>query len=278
MSQKETTTRFNFLRRFWKIVKTLFLAYAVVFSLVVTALIISAYIFISRPIREVRELKVNNPTETAFMAQHSERLSHNPASSIDQEFVPITQISPWLKKAVLAAEDDGFFTHPGFDLDAIIAAFDYNRTQGENIRGASTITQQLAKNLFLSPERSFRRKAIELGYTLLLEHYLSKDRILELYLNYAQWGVAIFGCEAASWYYFNKPSYELTLYEAARMAAVLSMPSRLTPHHITSPYMQSRLTVIANNLYYRGSIDKEQYMMLTENEPPEIVEQNTGVE
>ena len=130
---------------------------------------------------------------------------------------------------MIASEDDGFYTHPGIDLEAMIQAAAYNRSQGEVKRGGSTITQQVAKNLFLSKERSFERKIREVAYSILMERYLGKDRILELYLNYAQWGKNIFGCEAASMEYFKKSSANLTRNESAKLAAILAMPSKISP-------------------------------------------------
>jgi monofunctional biosynthetic peptidoglycan transglycosylase len=191
------------------------------------------------------------------------------------QFTPLDSISSFLVNSVIAAEDDGFYTHPGIDIEAIFDAMEYNRTQGEIKHGASTITQQLAKNLFLSSERSYNRKFMELIYALLMERYLGKKRILELYLNYAQWGKNIFGCEAASEYYYKKSSQYLTRSEAARLAAVLSMPSKLTPHHRTS-YMGKRLTMIAQNLYMRKSINDSDYFTLTGNYP--IPKDSTAIE
>ncbi|MDR2579076.1 MAG: transglycosylase domain-containing protein, partial [Chitinispirillales bacterium] len=164
---------------------------------------------------------------------------------------------------VLAVEDDGFYTHPGISLDAIVEAINHNRAAGSIKRGASTITQQLAKNMFLTPERSFERKVKEIGYALLMEKYLGKDRILELYLNYAQWGNNIFGAEAAANVYYRKSAVNLTLVESARMAATLAMPMRITPHHTRSGYMANRVTVIANNMFGRRRIDAAGYFALT---------------
>ena len=182
--------------------------------------------------------------------------------------MPLDSISKTLVAAVLAAEDDGFYTHPGISLDAIVEAMEYNRAANSLKRGASTISQQLAKNLFLSPEKSFERKIKEFGYTLLMEKYLGKDRILELYLNYAQWGKNVFGCEAAANVYYRKNSLNLTMTESARMAACLAMPTRITPHYTKSGFMAKRIAVIANNMYIRNKIDDAGYMALTGEMPP----------
>lgn len=244
------------------------LTYSVLFSIVGTFLIFKGYKIVSAPIHQVKLLKESNPIESVFMTRYRQQLlSEGLSDSLLQEYISLDSISPHLKRAVLAAEDDGFYTHPGIDLDAIIQASEYNRAHGEFKRGASTLTQQVAKNLFLNSERSFERKFKELGYALLMEHYLGKDRILELYLNYAQWGKNIFGCEAASRYYFKKSSSQLNRSEAARLAAVLAMPSKLTPFHKTN-FMGKRLGVIANNLYLHKIIDDEGFFGLTGSLPP----------
>ncbi len=253
----------------WIIIRTIFVTYAVAFSIAFTILLVVGYLYVTKPLNEVKLLQKQNPAETAFMKQYREELAKNgDKDSLVQVFVPFDSISDNLKKAVLAAEDDAFYSHPGFSLDAIVEAIDHNRNTRGVKHGASTITQQLAKNLFLSPERSFERKFKELGYTLLMEKYLSKDRIFELYLNYAQWGKNVFGCEAASNLYYKKSSRTLNRSEAARMAAVLAMPGRLTPHHTRSNFMAKRLAVIANNLYLMGNIDDEGYSSLTGQPPP----------
>jgi monofunctional biosynthetic peptidoglycan transglycosylase len=174
------------LRYLWLTVKGIFLIYAVVFSLAGTVLLCLAFHFVMTPLWQVKALKSHNPKETAYMAHYRAKLGPN--EKILQKFVSIDSISMNLQNAVLAAEDDGFYTHPGFDIEAMLSAMEYNKSHNGNKRGASTITQQLAKNLFLSNEKSFERKARELMYTLLLEKYLGKKRIFELYLNYAQWG------------------------------------------------------------------------------------------
>ncbi|MFW6244273.1 MAG: monofunctional biosynthetic peptidoglycan transglycosylase [Fibrobacterota bacterium] len=270
MTEPKKPLVLRILRILWISIKTLFITYAVAFSLTMTALFIIGYIYVMNPINEVKRLKAENPQETAFMVQHRKKLSEREENdSLVHEFIPLNSISKILVEAVIAAEDDGFYNHPGFSLVAIADAIEHNRSSGSRKRGASTITQQLAKNLFLSPERSFERKAKELGYTLLMERILEKDRILELYLNYAQWGKNVFGCEAASKTYFRKRSSELTRSQAVRMAAVLAMPSKLTPHHTKSIFMGKRLLVIANNLYLKGVIDVSGYYSITGRYPPD---------
>jgi monofunctional glycosyltransferase len=253
----------------WAIVKTLFLAYAVAFSIVGTVLLIYAYHFIATPVHDVKYLARHNPGETEYMRQYRAQLRlQGKPDSLRQVFVCLDSVSKTLQNAVIAAEDDGFYTHPGFDLEAIIAALDYNRDKNRMAHGASTITQQLAKNLFCDHEKNFSRKFKELGYSLLLEKYLGKDRILELYLNYAQWGDNVFGCEAASQTYYKKPSSRLSLSEAARLAAVLAMPARLSPLNPKSVFIQKRVAVIANNLYKRHVLDDSGYTAVSGLPPP----------
>jgi monofunctional biosynthetic peptidoglycan transglycosylase len=159
-------------------------------------------------------------------------------------WTPIEQISPNLQRAVLAGEDTHFFHHNGFDWDAIQRAWDDAVKEGEKEakeegdydendwippmpsfkRGASTISQQLAKNLYLSEERNFLRKGREAVYTYFLERYLTKKRILELYLNVIEWGDGVYGAEAASRYYFKKSASNLTPQEAAFLAAIIPSP------------------------------------------------------
>ncbi|GBU23120.1 peptidoglycan transglycosylase [Fibrobacteres bacterium R8-0-B4] len=258
----------------WTIIKTIFVTYAVLFTLAATFLIIKGYNYFNdtlmKPIKEVQALVANNPEESAYMSRYRQELREKgEKDSLIRKFVPLDSISKTLIYAVLAVEDDGFYNHPGFSLDAIVEAIEYNKTASASKQhGASTITQQLAKNLFLTSEKSFERKVKELGYTLLMEKYLGKDRILELYMNYAQWGKNIFGCEAAANIYYKKASMNLSMTEAARMAACLSMPSKITPLHTKSVYMGKRVMIIANNMYLRKRLDDAGYLALTGVYPP----------
>lgn len=139
-------------------------------------------------------------------------------------FVPLEEISPNLRRAVITGEDQRFWEHNGFDVDAIRKAAIKNLTSGEVVRGGSTITQQLAKNLYLGEEKSLLRKAKEAYFTLLLESFLDKERILTLYLNVIEWGEGIYGAEAASQYYFHHPAKSLSKEEAAHLAAMIPNP------------------------------------------------------
>jgi monofunctional biosynthetic peptidoglycan transglycosylase len=178
----------------------------------------------------VSALRTSNPTTTALMDARQEQ---DDASGMRLGrhwiWVPISRISPHLRRAVVAAEDASFFTHEGFDWEGMKDAALYNLEQGALKRGGSTITQQLAKNLYLSSERSIFRKAQEALITRSLEHHLTKGRILELYLNVAEWGAGVYGAEAAARHHFGKSASELTEDEAAWLAAILPSPRRYDP-------------------------------------------------
>jgi monofunctional biosynthetic peptidoglycan transglycosylase len=257
---------FRILSAIWTAFKAIFLLYAVAFSVAGTLALAAAYHFIVTPVRQVKVLQNNNPKETAYMSRYRATLrSHD---TLVQTFVPLDSISKGLQQAVIAAEDDGFYTHPGFDIEAIFAAIECNRFQNEIKLGGSTITQQLAKNLFLTNDKSYERKYKELVYALLMEKYLGKERILELYLNYAQWGKTVFGCEAASRLYFKKSCGGLSQNEAALLAAVLAKPKKVSPANPNSSFIEQRVAVIAANLYFHHLIDDSGYTNLTGNPPP----------
>ena len=183
------------------------------------------------PIPLVLALRVfEPPTTTMMLARTIERfLQAKRPFYPRRQPVPMARISPHLRHAVLAAEDDRFYLHSGFDFQEIARALD-DHDRGKPLRGASTISQQTAKNLFLWQGRSFLRKGLEAYLTVILETLLPKDRILEIYLNLAEWGDGIFGAEAAAHAYFAKPAAALWRDEAARMAAVLPNPREWEPH------------------------------------------------
>lgn len=179
---------------------------------------------------DIMVLAKTNPTSTALIeARQAQAKEQGRAIGRHWAWVPLSRISPHLRHAVIAAEDASFFTHEGFDWEGIKEAAIYNLEAGEFKRGGSTITQQLAKNLYLSSERSLLRKAREALITHHLEQHLSKNRILELYLNVAEWGHGIYGAEAAARHHFGKPSLDLTSDEAAWLAAMLPSPRRYDP-------------------------------------------------
>lgn len=184
------------------------------------------------------------PKETAMMAWRREAaLTSTPRQQwrVRQQWVPLERISPWLRKAVVAAEDDRFYTHHGFDIQGMLDALRRDWKRQRLTAGGSSITQQLAKNLWFSPERSLRRKLKEAIMTLRLELWLSKDRILELYLNVAEWGRGIFGAEAAARHYFGKSAARLTRREAAQLAVMLPSPLTRSPRSPIVRRLSNRL-------------------------------------
>jgi len=155
---------------------------------------------------------------------------------LQQQWVDYARIAAPLKRAVIVAEDAKFAEHEGFDWEGIQRALDKNQQKGRAVAGGSTISQQLAKNLFLSGERSYLRKGQEALITLMLEAVMDKPRILEIYLNVAEWGEGIFGAEAAARHYFGASAAKLTHEQAARLAAMLPRP-RYYDTHRASPYL-----------------------------------------
>lgn len=185
-----------------------------------------AYAYLAVP--DVRPLVATNPGTTAFMERRA-READTAAWRADQRWVPYARIATTLKRAVLVAEDAAFWQHDGVDMDAVREAIETNIERREFARGASTITQQLAKNLYLSPSKNPARKLRELMITRRLEAVLSKRRILEIYLNVIEWGDGIFGAEAAARTYFRKPASALSASEAAMLAGAIINPRRYSP-------------------------------------------------
>jgi monofunctional biosynthetic peptidoglycan transglycosylase len=188
------------------------------------------------------------PAATAFMERRLEQLrAKNPKAALRHQWVPYARISPELKRAVIAAEDAKFIEHEGFDWEAIQKAMEKNERKGKVVSGASTISQQMAKNLFLSGARSWPRKGQEAVITAMLEHAMEKRRILELYLNFAEWGEGIFGAEAAARHHFGVPAQALDAEQAAWLAAILPSPRRYERGRRT-PYLESRIDTIRGRM------------------------------
>ena len=167
------------------------------------------------------------PAETSFMSLRLDELSSGkPDAELHYRWVPYDKISIHLKRAVIAAEDDKFIDHEGFDWEGIQKAIEKNQKKGRMVAGGSTISQQLAKNLFLSPSRSYLRKAEEAIITVMIEALWDKRRILEVYLNVVEWGNGIFGCEAAAQRYYRIPAAQLAPAQAARLAVMLPNPRK----------------------------------------------------
>jgi len=195
------------------------------------------------PYFSIARLKTENPRETALMRQRiSEAEREGKPLKIFQHWVPLSHLPRQLIDAIIVAEDGTFYTHGGVDWFEVKESIEKNVKERRAARGASTITQQLAKNLFLSTSKDPIRKAKELVITLLLERFLTKDRILEIYLNSIEWGRGIFGIEAASQAYFGKPASSLSLEESLRLAAVIPSPLRHRPNSDTK-YITRRKSI-----------------------------------
>jgi len=193
-----------------------------------------------------------DPGSSAIMRQELSRLREsNPHAELQYQWVPYDKISTSLKRAVIASEDANFTEHDGVEWDAIRKAWEYNQRQAENgggkVRGGSTITQQLAKNLFLSGSRSYVRKGEELVLTYMIEHVMPKERILELYLNVAEWGEGVFGAEAAARHYYKTHASNLGTSQSARLAAMLPNP-RYYDKHRNTRYLNSRTATLTRRM------------------------------
>jgi monofunctional biosynthetic peptidoglycan transglycosylase len=191
----------------------------------------------------------HNPSTTSFMeAGLARQQEKNPDAELRHKWVPYDRISIHLKRAIVAAEDAKFLTHEGFDVEGIQVAVEKNLKKGRLVAGGSTISQQLAKNLFLSGERSFIRKGQEAVITLMIEATWSKRRILEVYLNVIEWGNGIYGAEAAARRYYKIPAASLGPGQAARLAAMVPNP-RWYENHRSSRAYQKRVAFISRYMW-----------------------------
>ncbi|RFU45779.1 monofunctional biosynthetic peptidoglycan transglycosylase [Paraburkholderia sp. DHOC27] len=189
-----------------------------------------------------------NPQSTAFMRSDAWRLSEDHSDlSIQHTWVPYEQISRNLKRAIIASEDADFVNNNGYETDAILQAWEKNKARGKIVAGGSTITQQLARNLFLSREKSYIRKGQELIITWMLETLMDKERIYEIYLNSVEWGNGIYGAEAAAQHYYKTSAAKLTAGQSARLAVMLPRPKYFDEHR-SSPYLTHRAGVIAHRM------------------------------
>lgn len=206
---------------------------------------------------DVKSLRKKNPASTRFMEYREKEWKESGSKvRLNQIWAPLSQISPYLIKAVLIAEDDKFWRHEGFDYEAIKKAVEKDIKAKKFKFGGSTISQQLSKNLYLSPSKNPLRKAAEVIITWKMERTLSKRRILEIYLNVIEWGEGIFGAEAASRHYFGKPAAALTPEEASRLAAVLPNPRKYNPGS-GQRYVINRSELIYNIMVKRGIVIPE---------------------
>lgn len=192
----------------------------------------------------VAALKTQNPKTTAFMERYK---GEKPLQYV---WVPYSQITPALKEAIVVAEDGSFFQHHGFDWQALRDAFRKNVKKKKIVRGGSTITQQLAKNLYLSPSKNPLRKIRETLITMQLEQNLGKQRILEIYLNVIEWGEGVYGAEAAARHYFNTSASRLSGNQSAWLAAILPNP-KFYEKRKNSRYIQAKASRIAAIMGYK---------------------------
>ena len=189
--------------------------------------------------------KWNDPGTTRFMEIRLAELQvKNPTARLQQQWLPYRQISPYLKRAIIAAEDAKFVDHEGFDWDGIQKALEKNQKRGRTVAGGSTISQQLAKNLFLTPNKTYFRKAEEAVITLMLETLWSKQRIFEVYLNVIEWGNGVFGAEAAARHYYGIGAGQLGPEQAAKLAGMVPNP-RFYDRNRNAPGLARKAAIIA---------------------------------
>jgi monofunctional glycosyltransferase len=190
----------------------------------------------------------HNPESTSFMRhQHALLQEKNPGVKLQFKWIPYNRISNHLKRAIIASEDANFSEHQGVDWEALQKAYEKNNKKGKVVAGGSTITQQLAKNLFLSGERSYLRKAQEFVITYMLEYWMDKERIFEIYLNVVEWGNGVFGAEMAAQHYYGISAAGLSPGQAAKLAVMLPGP-RYFDKHRGSKYLAFRTSVILRRM------------------------------
>ncbi len=215
------------------------------------------YFFLGLP--DVSELKIKNPRSTALMVQrYREAKKEDATYRIRQKWIDLEAMPKLLRETVRVTEDASFYQHKGIDFAELKEAIKKNWQKGTYARGASTISQQLAKNLYLSTDKSIIRKIKELLITIRLEKDLSKDRIFELYLNVIEWGPGIFGVEVAAEHYFNKSVGQLTLEEIVRLVAVIPRPLKTNPTE-NSDWLKWKARWILDALRRYAYIDKSQH-------------------
>jgi monofunctional biosynthetic peptidoglycan transglycosylase len=216
-------------------------------------------------------LRTVNPIETALMRQRkAEAAAEAKPYRITQRWIALTRIPRHVVEAIVVAEDGTFYSHGGFDWYEVQESIEKNIQQHRAARGGSTITQQLAKNLYLSTSKDPIRKAKEAVITLLLEQSLTKSRILEIYVNCIEWGRGIFGIEAASQAYFGKSAGSLSLEEGARLAAVIPSPLRHRPDADTR-YVLRRKQIVLNRMAARTAASQSQSREMSSRPPDQEV-------
>lgn len=234
----------------WKIIKWL-----LILVLIFLVMIVTAYLLTSEP----KVFIVKNPEKTAFMTMRIDAAkAKGKTLIISHRYVKYSKISQDLKDAVRISEDGAFFLHDGFDFDEIKKSIETNIQKRRFKRGGSTITQQLAKNLYLSSKKSIVRKLEEALLTCKLEKQLSKKRIFDLYLNYIEFGNGVFGVEAACKKYFNKSASKVTTFEAARLASIIPSPRRWSPNNPTKR-LKNITKILLTRMYKFKKISNKEY-------------------
>lgn len=242
---------------------------AVIFIFILSILLFIGY-YLVYP--DVASLKNENPKKTSFMQYREDEWKRDGKKIRPyQIWIPLKNMSPYIIKAVLIAEDDKFWHHDGFDFEAIEKAIEKNIKSGRFKVGGSTISQQLSKNIYLTPSKNPIRKIKEAILTWRIERSLTKKRILELYLNVAEWGEGIFGIEAASRSYYGKSASALSPEEAVRLASVLPNPRKYSPLS-NSRYVENRSRIIYDVMVRRGIVVPEYKEMLEEQSSPSAEE------
>jgi len=233
-------------------------AFKIIGIVVVSVVVIAVfYFYLSLP--DVSMLKTKNPRTTALMLQrYREAKKADDTFRIRQQWIDFESIPKLLRETVRVTEDASFYQHGGIDFDELKEAIKRNWQKGEYVRGASTITQQLAKNLYLSTDKNIIRKIKELLIAWRLESELSKDRIFAIYLNVIEWGPGVFGVEAASQYYFDKTVSQLNLEEMVRLVAVIPQPLSVNPTE-NSDWLKWKARWILDALRRYAYIDQTQY-------------------
>ncbi|HNW59642.1 MAG TPA: monofunctional biosynthetic peptidoglycan transglycosylase [bacterium] len=234
--------------------------------LILAALLLAGLLFVLLTwltLPDVAGLQTAAPTTTAMM-EYREARAREAGVKLRRSYiwVPGRRISGFLREAVLISEDDKFFQHQGFDWEEMRQAMEKNREKGKVVRGGSTITQQLAKNLYLNPSRTPWRKVKEALIARRMEAQLSKWRILELYLNVIEWGDGVYGAEAAARTWFHKPAAELTPAESIRLASVIINPHRYSPLNNTNKRMRNKRLLLAERMFKRNLFDAAVYQEL----------------
>ena len=220
-------------------------AHPVRFVFIVAALYVLVEL-LTIPWFSISRLKTEQPGETALMRQRkTEAEDARKTAAVNQRWIALARLPAYVTKAVIVAEDGTFYEHGGIDWFEVQESIEKNVRERRAARGASTITQQLAKNLYLSTSKTPMRKVKEVIITLLLEHHLSKQRILEIYLNVIEWGRGVYGIDAAARTYFGKSASGLTLDEAIRLAAVIPRPLRSRPDENSRYVMQMKRIILA---------------------------------